>query len=105
MGKRVSPAVLPTAFNASSDTTGRFTLTVGVVTVQGMGTTALLAALGGSVLPMPVLQPQGPVGVKVTVTLGRLVSEKPETTCPVTIRLARMPGNAPSPGAGMVPEV
>src|SRR5690242_9278341 len=68
MGKRVSPAVLPTAFSDSSETAGRFTLMLGVVTMQVMGTTAALAAVVGSVLAMPVLQPQVPEGVKVTVT-------------------------------------
>jgi len=68
--------------------TGRFTLTLGVVTVQVMGTTALLPALVGSVLLIPVLQLQLPVGVKVTVTLGRADSENPEMTCPVTSRFA-----------------
>ncbi len=75
MGNRVSPAVLPTALSALSDMTGRFTLTLGVVTVQVIGTTALLAALVVSVLPIPVLQLQAPVGVKVTLTLGRPESE------------------------------
>ena len=69
----MSPAVFPTVPSAISETTGRFTLTVGVVTVQVMGTTALLLALVASVLAMPVLKPQLPVGVNVTVTLGRLV--------------------------------
>jgi hypothetical protein len=55
--------------------TGKFTLTLGVVTVQVIGTTALLLAFVGSVLVIPVLQPQLPVGVKVTVTLGRPESE------------------------------
>jgi hypothetical protein len=88
MGNRVSPPVLPTALNAVSDVTGRLTLTLGVVTAQVIGTTALLLAFVGSVLVIPVLQPQLPVGVKVTVTLGRPESEYPEITCPVTTRFA-----------------
>jgi hypothetical protein len=75
MGNRVSPPVLPTALSAVSDVTGRFTLTLGVVTVQVIGTTALLLAFVGSVLVIPVLQLQLPVGVNVTVTLGRPESE------------------------------
>jgi hypothetical protein len=75
MGNRVSPPVLPTALSAVSDVTGRFTLTLGVVTVQVIGTTALLLAFVGSVLVIPVLQLQLPVGVKVTVTLGSPESE------------------------------
>ena len=75
IGKRVSPAVLPTALSAFKETTGRFTLTLGVVTVQVIGTTALLLAVAESVVLIPVLQPQLPVGVKVTVTLGRPESE------------------------------
>jgi hypothetical protein len=55
--------------------TGIFTVTVGVVTIQVMGTTALLLALVGRVLVIPVLQLQLPVGVKVTVTVGRPESE------------------------------
>src|SRR6185369_15073111 len=105
MGKRVSPPVLPTVFREPRDTTGRLTLTTGVVTVQVIGNTAALPALVASVLAIPVLQPQAPVGVKVTVTLGMLESVKPETICPVTTRSARMPGSAPEPGAAMVPEV
>ena len=75
MGNRVSPPTLPTALNALSDTTGRLTLTLGVVTVQVIGTTALLLALVGNVFVIPVLQLQLPVGVKVTVTVGRPVRE------------------------------
>jgi hypothetical protein len=66
---------LPTALNEVSDVTGKFTLTLGVVTVQVIGTTALLLAFVGSVLVIPVFQPQLPVGVKVTVTPGSPASE------------------------------
>ena len=52
------PAVVPTACNALSDTVGRFTLTLGVVTVQVMGTTALLLALVVSVVDNPLLNAQ-----------------------------------------------
>lgn len=45
---------------------------------------------GLRVLAIPELLPHLSVGVKVTITFGRLESESPEKTCPVTTRFAWM---------------